>query len=169
MGTEVVPRVSPSLLALRLTCHSVKWSIEAVAHHRLFPPFELFTRVDRWLTSQVRWPTLLFATSPQDADDQHYIREIERVAVGCANARLLQLRSVIVCEHAWGDDYNDLALFSGWPLAMMAQVLRNTWTVTVTPGTRRSRPLPARLSAGACAWTTSCTGATFSVATLESA
>jgi hypothetical protein len=100
MGTEVVPRVSPSLLALRLTCHSVKWSIETVAHHRLFPPFELFTRVDRWLTSQVRWPTLLFATSPQDAGDQHCIREIERVAVGCANARLLQLRSVIVCEHA---------------------------------------------------------------------
>jgi hypothetical protein len=42
---------SPSLLALRLTCRSVKWAVEAVARRGLFPQFELFTSVDRWLTS----------------------------------------------------------------------------------------------------------------------
>ncbi len=83
---------SPSLLALRLTCHSVKCAVEAVAR-RLFPQFELFTSVDRWLTSRVERPTVLVASSPEEARRQHSIRELESAAVACANARMHQLRS----------------------------------------------------------------------------
>jgi hypothetical protein len=83
---------SPSLLTLRLTCRSVKCAVEAVAR-RLFPQFELFTSVDRWLTSRVEWPTVLVASSPEEAHHQHSIRELESAAVACANARTHQLRS----------------------------------------------------------------------------
>jgi hypothetical protein len=83
---------SPSLLALRLTCRSVKGAVEAVARRGLFPQFELFTSVDRWLTSRVEWPTLLVAASPDDAHHQHSIRELESAAIACANARTHQLR-----------------------------------------------------------------------------
>jgi hypothetical protein len=87
---------SPSLLALRLTCHSVKWAVEAVARRGLFPQFELFTSVDRWLTSRVEWPTLLVASSPEEARHQHSIRELEGAAIACANARMHQLRSTFI-------------------------------------------------------------------------